>query len=205
MRKKINSTDGSVSTGLLDILFILLLTFVALFIISFIMINPITKQEGFTRKAEYIIELEWDDISEDDVDLHIRDPLVNYTWFQRKRTNLVHLDMDDTGTAGDTVVDENGNFVYVKINREIGTIRGIIPGTFTVNVHMYTKRDANPVKATVNIYKVNPYAKVATREVRMLMEGEEHTIASFEVTPDGYFRNVSYDQDLFIKEYMGVK
>ena len=57
-----------------DFLFILLLAFISMFILALLLINPVAKKSEVERKAEYIIVLEWDKHSDDDVDLWVQDP-----------------------------------------------------------------------------------------------------------------------------------
>ena len=42
-----------------DFLFILLFAFMSMFILAFLLINPVVKKSDVERKAEYIIILEW--------------------------------------------------------------------------------------------------------------------------------------------------
>ena len=44
-----------------DLLFNVLIGFVMLFIIAFLLINPITKKADIPVKAEFIITIEWED------------------------------------------------------------------------------------------------------------------------------------------------
>ena len=62
------------SIGFTDMLFNLLVGFVFLFVIAFILINPPVKKSDAPKKAEYIITLEWEDDSHDDVDLWVKEP-----------------------------------------------------------------------------------------------------------------------------------
>ena len=48
------------SFGFIDLLFNMLIGFVFLFMLAFLLINPVAKKETIKPKAEYFIELEWD-------------------------------------------------------------------------------------------------------------------------------------------------
>ena len=74
-----------------DFLFILLLAFISMFILALLLINPIPKKSDVVRKAEYIITLEWDDKSLDDVDIWVQDPVNNILSFRNKVAGLMHL------------------------------------------------------------------------------------------------------------------
>ena len=54
-----------------DMLFNVLIGFVLLFILAFMLINPITKKADIPQKAEIMVVLDWNDESFDDVDLWI--------------------------------------------------------------------------------------------------------------------------------------
>ena len=75
-----------------DFLFILLLAFISMFILALMLINPIPKKSEIERKAEYIVTLEWDDKSKDDIDIWIEDPVKNLLSFKNKVAGLMHLD-----------------------------------------------------------------------------------------------------------------
>ena len=60
--------------GFTDLLFNLLVGFVFLFIIAFILINPITKKKDVPKKAEYMVVIEWESTSLDDIDLWVKAP-----------------------------------------------------------------------------------------------------------------------------------
>ena len=75
----------------IDFLFILLLAFISMFILALLLINPITKKSEIERKAEYIITLEWEDKSHDDIDIWIEDPVGNILSFRNKVAGLMHL------------------------------------------------------------------------------------------------------------------
>ena len=66
-------------TSFLDLLWILLAGFGAMFIIAFLLIQPPAKNADIIKKAEYMIVLEWDKMSADDIDLWVQNP-----WGDRK-------------------------------------------------------------------------------------------------------------------------
>jgi len=53
----------------------------------------------------------------------------------------MHLDKDDLGYVNDIVYNANGKVTKVNINREVVTIRGIIPGEYLINAHYYSSRE----------------------------------------------------------------
>jgi hypothetical protein len=189
-------------SAFVDLIFNLAMVFLMIFIIAYMMINPPAKKSDFVRKAEYIIELEWDSESLDDIDLHIRDPRGRFVWFSHKRDDFIHLDLDDVGLAGDFITDEYGNKKVVYINREIATIRGILSGNYIINIHSYTKRDSKPTYAIVKVFKVNPFEEVVIREFIIETQDQENTVVSFTINPDGSFQNLDYSFIPFVKNYV---
>ena len=119
------------SIGFTDLLFNLVIGFVYLFVIAFILINPIAKQGDVEKKAEYIVVLEWDHHLNDDVDLWIKDPAGNIVSFLTKSAGLMHLEKDDLGTSNDSVT-KDGQKKTIFLNREVVTLRGTIAGEYEV-------------------------------------------------------------------------
>ena len=48
---------------------------------------------------------------------------------------LEETDQDDLGYVNDIVMNMDGTITKVNINREVVTIRGIVPGEHIINVH----------------------------------------------------------------------
>ena len=128
--------------GFIDLLFNILLGFAFLFIIAFLLIKPEAKKQDFERRAEFVIVLEWNHDMPDDIDLYVQDPTGNKVSFRTPIKNFMHLDKDDLGYVNDIVYNANGEISKVNINREVVTIRGIIPGEYLINAHYYSARQA---------------------------------------------------------------
>jgi len=126
--------------GFTDMLFNILVGFAFLFIIAFLLIKPEAKKENFERKAEFVVVLEWDHDQPDDIDLYVQDPTGTKVHFRLPITNFMYLDKDDLGYANDIVKNIDGTITKVNINREVVTIRGIIPGEYIINAHYYSSR-----------------------------------------------------------------
>jgi len=159
-----------------DFLFILLLAFISMLILALLLINPVTKKSEVERKAEYIIVLEWDNDSQDDVDLWVRNPLKKHVSFKNKVEGLMHLDKDDLGRINDTLVLPDGTRQVILLNREVVSLRGWHEGEYVINVHMFNKRTTIPTNITVQMIKINPYKILFEEKVVMLKRGEEMTI-----------------------------
>ena len=63
------------STAFIDLLFNIIVGVAFLFMIAFLLINPVSKKNDVESKADYLIILTWDNKSHDDIDLWIRDPV----------------------------------------------------------------------------------------------------------------------------------
>ena len=126
--------------GFIDLLFNILLGFAFLFIIAFLLIKPEAKKEDFERRAEFVIVMEWNHEMPDDIDLYVQDPIGDIVSFRHPIVNFMHLDKDDLGYVNDIVYNANGKITKVNINREVVTIRGIIPGEYLINAHYYSSR-----------------------------------------------------------------
>ncbi len=185
MRNK-KRTYGA-ETAFLDLLFNSLLGFVSLFFLAFILINPkVVSDAKIKSKAEFMITIEWAPDSDDDVDGYLEDPLGNLVFFSSREDGLMHLDRDDRGIRSDRIRSHNNEEMVIKDNREIITIRGIVPGEYTMNVHMYRKRDKGPIKVKVLIQKLNPQVvEIVHKEVELNINGDEKTICRFELNKDG--------------------
>ena len=174
------------NTSFLDLLFNTLVGFVMLFIIAFLLITPIKKKKEIEQKAEYVITVVWPNEHTDDVDTWLEDPTEKLMSFRNKEIGLLHLDRDDLGHLNDTqIVPGIGKINYLH-NREITTIRGVMPGAYVLNIHMYRKDGPEPVPVTVTLEKLNPTVKlVYTVTVILSQKWEEKTIIRFTLDIDG--------------------
>jgi hypothetical protein len=175
-----------------DMLFNMLIAFVFCFIIALLAMNPKALKAGdVPSKAEYIINVGWPDRNPNDIDTWVQDPSGNLVWFRQRESGLMYLDRDDRGDANDAMV-VNGQRIISPFRQEVVTVRGIVPGEFTVNVQYYETRDGQPVEVTVSIIKVNPRAEVVFYgQVKLTRKGDEATAARFTLLPDGKVVNIN--------------
>ena len=175
----------------LDLLFNTLLCFAALFVLSFVLINPSKKKNNVKMKAEFMITVTWPSDLDDDVDVYVEDPAGNLVAFMRREEGLMHLDRDDLGRRNDIVNTPFGPIEH-KDNREIVTLRGIISGEYVVNVHMYMKRSkAAEVPVTIQLDKINPYSTITIKEAILKITGNEETAFRFVLDKDGKVTDVN--------------
>ena len=174
------------NTSFLDLLFNTLVGFVLLFIVSFLLINPMIKKGDVETKAEFVITVTWHDNSADDVDTWLQDPTGNVLHFRQKDIGLAHLDRDDLGKLNDSLILKDGRVIEYKHNQELTTIRGFISGEWVLNLHMYKKRDRDPVDIEVRIDKLNPTIKtVFYKKIVMQTGWEQITVTRFVMTQEG--------------------
>ena len=192
-----NNEKYKSTIGFTDLLFNILVGFAFLFIIAFLLIKPEAKKKDFDRNAEFVVVMEWDKEAKGDIDLYVEDPLGAKCSFRQTVANFMHLDKDDLGSANDTVVNADGTVSTVKINREVITIRGIIAGEYTINVHYYSERDysrvgnamrkkkSKEVTVKIELHKVNPYTIMWIGEKIFHSKGQEETFVRFRLDKDG--------------------
>ena len=182
------------STAFIDLLFNIIVGVAFLFLIAFILINPVSKKHDVESKADFLIILEWDSKSHDDIDLWMRDPLGNVMSFRSKDVGFMHLDRDDLGARNDKVTLPDGTIKYIALNREIAALRGTLEGWYIVNVHVYRKNrtideDGTlrfvPTTTTVELIQVNPYRIKIMHELVLEKQGQEFTLFAFRLSHTG--------------------
>ena len=175
------------NTAFLDILFNTLVGFVLLFIIAFLLISPVKKKKEIEQKAEYVITVTWPGEMGDDIDSWLEDPMGNVMYFRKKEVGLMHMDRDDLGRLNDQQFVPGIGIVNYPYNREITTIRGIMPGEYVFNVHLYRKEfKTSSIPVTVILEKLNPRVKLLYSKTVTLSDfWEEKTIIRFVLDVDG--------------------
>lgn len=190
--------DYGCNTSFLDLLFNMLLAFTALFVLSFAMINRKTQDnKNAIAKAEYLVTVTWPDGLPDDIDTYVEDPNANLVWFRQREIDFVHLDRDDQGSVNDMVTTADGSTVENTDNREIVTIRKIVEGEYTINVHRYRTRQPEPVEVTICVERLNPYVLISKKKVVLEKEGDEKTVIRFNVNKSGDVTSTNEDEKSF--------
>ena len=188
-----DSPDKYKSTlAFVDLLFNILLGFVFLFTVAFLLINPVAKRADIEQPANYMITLTWPDENVSDVDLWVKDPTDNTVFFMHREQGLLSLDRDDLGAANDIVV-VNGKEIEVQLNREVVTIRGIVPGRYLVGAHFYSLRGAviENFDVTVEVVRLRPYEIVYRQTKSMSQQGQTLDFYQFTLYDDGSYGEVN--------------
>lgn len=185
--------DYSCSITMSDLLFNMLLAFVALFTLAFAQMQIKNMDNNAKMKAEYLITISWPKELDDDVDVYVEDPAGHLICFRRREDGLMHLDRDDLGKRNDRINTAFG-VVEFEGNREIVTLRGSIPGEYIVNVHMFRRNSSDTPEGyapstedcpvTVQLDQLNPYAIVAVKTVVLNNNGDEKTALRFVLEQD---------------------
>jgi hypothetical protein len=182
---------STIGVGFTDLLFNALLGFVVMFVLAFLLINPVAKTGAVDPKAEFLITLSWPDGRREDVDLYVADPAGNLVWFRQREAGLMHLDRDDLGQRND-LIEVAGRQIANPLNQEIVSIRGVLPGEFVVNVHLYREHGGGAVPATIKVEKLNPKVElVFYGAVTLAEQGDEATAVRFAIGTDGRVRDVN--------------
>ena len=189
-----DSADKYKSTiGFIDILFNILIGFVFLFLIAFLLINPVSKKNDIISPAEFLVVLSWPDKLDDDIDLWLRGPGGETVGFRSKEVGIFHLERDDLGNANDQII-HSGNKIAVQKNQETIAIRGIYPGEYLVSVMYYATYDSkNPTKTipiNVEVIKINPYRIIYTQNEKISAVGQTVNFFSFTVNERGWVSDV---------------
>ena len=217
--------------GFTDMLFNILVGFAFLFIIAFLLIKPEAKKQDFDRKAEFVVVLEWDHDQPDDIDLYVQDPTRSKVHFRLPITNFMYLDKDDLGYANDIVKNVDGTITKVNINREVVTIRGIIPGEYIINVHYYSSRNwtgqgtfrntadivservsvdrhgqgkptGKQLTVKIELHKVDPYKIWWIGEKTFTHRGQEETFVRFTIDQEGkQVGGFTYEKKKFVTPF----
>lgn len=165
-----------------DIIMLALVGFVALVIILLPHLNPPgAKQADNTQPpGNVIVEVRWPDEVDADVDLWVQAPGDVPVGYSNKGGAAFNLLRDDLGRKADVT----------GLNYETSYSRGIIPGEYTVNLHLYRNRAKTyPLEATV-VASVKTSDDAAAKQilatkVTLNREGEELTVFRFKLTDTG--------------------
>jgi|APSaa5957512493_1039668.scaffolds.fasta_scaffold38697_2 hypothetical protein len=198
------SFKATTNRALLDVFLLISLSFVALFVLAVMLMNPVMKARDVEKKAQYMIVLDWQNESADDVDMWIRVPGKGKPIsFKDKSNGALFIDRDDRGKKNDKAVGEHGEEIQTLLNREVVSIRGIITGEYAVNIHMYLKRDVEPAVGTVQMIQINPYKILYNGNFTLSVVGEEQHMFRFRLKANGKMTDVETRSIFFIKEYLG--
>jgi hypothetical protein len=115
-----------------------------------------------------------------DIDLWVRAPGDVPVGYSNKSGVIFNLLRDDLGRNADPT----------QLNYEVSYSRGVPPGEYAVNLHMYrNKSKVSPVKVTVvtSVKKPNSESakQILTSSIDLMTENQETTVYRFKLTEAG--------------------
>lgn len=164
-------------TSFIDMLLSGQMNLFVVFIMALLLISPTKKEDGNVKsKAEMILTIDWN-AGDCDVDLWVRGPDA-VVWWKNRDAGNAHLERDDTGDHNDKLSG---------INEESWVMRGIAPGEYVANVHMYRMDSSckgNVVKAELR--KLNPITTILkSASVKLDLPSQEDHLFRFSVDAVG--------------------
>ena len=166
-----------------DVITLALCGFVAVVILLLPHLNP--KQEAQAAVASAVpgnvmVEARWADELDTDIDLWVQAPGDVPVGYSNKSGVIFNLLRDDLGRNADPT----------QLNYEVSYSRGVPPGEYAVNLHMYrNKSKVSPVKVTVvtSVKKPNSESakQILTSSIDLMAENQETTVYRFKLTDAG--------------------
>ena len=175
----------------IDVLFCCLLMLVA---ILFLLKTEEEKTKMRPPNTLYEVILTWKGESEDDLDLYVRAASGHTVSFNNREGgegSLISLNHDALGKSRNNSLQRNEEGKVIGFNEEIVAFRGAIEGENVVNVHVYSKKDQEPVEATVTLIKIKPYKEIIVREKVLQATGDEVTAFRFRTDKNGEIIDVN--------------
>ena len=174
--------DDGGSTVFRDVIMLALVGFVALVIIMLPHIQPPGAETTgeVAAPGNVIVEIRWPDEIDADVDLWVQAPGDIPVGYSNKGGAVFNLLRDDLGKRADVT----------GLNYETSYSRGISPGEYTVNLHLYRNPSQTfPVQVTVVTSVKRDTQERAEQllasKVLLLRDGEETTVYRFRLTKEG--------------------
>ena len=203
MRRGLDYLDEDTwGTVFRDVILLALIGFVAMVIMLLPHITP-KKQEAEDHKApgNVIVEMHWPNDMPYDVDLWVQAPREVPVGFWNLGGHTFNLLRDDLGGEGDAT----------KENYEITYSRGIPPGEYVVNVHMYGPLPYGltiPVNVVVSVKpKYADLYQILDTTINLTRRNQEETAYRFRLTAEGDLvpGSVSTLRRPLITEFRGFK
>ena len=169
----------------IDVLFCCLLMLVA---ILFLLKTEEEKIKTRPPNVLYEVVLTWDGESEDDLDIYVQAASGHVVSFNNReggQGSLISLDHDALGKRRNNSLAEGAVGKVVAFNEETVSFRGVTEGENIVTVHVYSKRDGEPTKATIKLIKIKPFKEVIIKERVFSAVGQERVAFRFTTDKNG--------------------
>jgi hypothetical protein len=174
--------DDDSGTVFRDVITLALAGFVAMVILLLPHLNPRREdaQAGAEPPGNVIVEVRWPDQLDSDVDLWVEAPGDIPVGYSNNGGAIFNLLRDDLGQRADAT----------DLNYEVTYSRGIPPGEYTINVHLYRNAGSVlPIPVTVvTSVKKSPAERarqLLASKVELVREGQELTVYRFRLAEGG--------------------
>ncbi len=172
--------EESWGTVFRDVILLALIGFVAMVIMLLPHVRPVkTKTDEHRAPGNVIVEMQWPNDLPVDVDLWVKAPREVPVGYWNQGGQTFTLRRDDLGIEGDAT----------DRNYEVSYSRGIPPGEYIVNVHMYgplSRGDTVPVSIVVSVKKwLEDTRQLLATTVKLERHGQEETAFRFRLTSEG--------------------
>jgi hypothetical protein len=174
--------DDDGGTVFRDVITLALCGFVAIVVLLLPHLNPPVQAaaaDSVRAPGNVIVEIRWPDGYDADVDLWVQAPGDVPVGYSNKGGAIFNLLRDDLGQIGDPT----------PLNYEISYSRGIPPGEYTANVHLYRNPKHQPIEVTMTVsVKADTHASakhLLTTSVVLRREGDELTGFRFRLDAEG--------------------
>ena len=166
-----------------DLILLMLTGFVTVAVLMLAHVNPkaaAARAEDSAPPGNVLVEATWPPDLDADVDLWVQAPGDVPVGYSNKGGAVFNLLRDDLGQQ----LDLSG------LNYESSYARGVVPGEYTVNLHLYRNRAGAPqVPVTVIVSSkptvADPARQILMSKVELDHEGQERTVFRFRLTERG--------------------
>ena len=175
--------DEETLTVWLDTALLMLGGFVLMSVLMMSMVNPpatSSEADGVPAPGNVIVEAQWADKLDADVDLWVQAPGDVPVGYSNKSGRIFNLLRDDLGKAHDVT----------DYNYEVAYTRGTPGGEYVINLHMYRGRQVSypvavKIVASVKRDLMGSAKQLVTTTVQLRKESQELTALRFRLRPDG--------------------
>lgn len=172
--------DDSTGTVFRDVILLALIGFVAMVVMLLPHVNKAEEEpQDHRAPGNVIVEMHWPPDLPHDVDLWVQAPGDVPVGFYNQGSRFFNLLRDDLGDEADAT----------GRNYEISYSRGIPPGEYIVNVHMYGLLPAGveiPVKVVVSVRRPLDVARqILETTVPLVRRNQEETAFRFRLDDEG--------------------
>lgn len=188
--------------GYVDISMNLLMCFIVLFALAFMMMRPREVETDARGKlattSKMVIHMTWDGQSDDDVDLWAKtDSPFSVVGFKGKSSPNMYLDNDSLGRSSNEVYKSDG-VASTFGNNEHLHIKECTNTRVTVNLHYYRGYPGKPIRARVDLIRMDPLGTVHTSTVDLDEPGQERTAMQFKMDESCNVTEITQVQSNFV-------